>query len=182
MLNVRSSEGKLTHGVLIQRFNAIFKSFCMRLSSLIDAGYLVSFSPSPLALHFFPGIARLARHSAVVGATGSLQWLRSVLYLQVLHEHFTRKIRSHRPTHADKPVTLHTRVQDRTEPRRGEVVSLVLARAAPVVERLDETPLVIARGAETGVGDVDGAAAGFAETSGVTDVDADSAVGRARGV
>lgn len=101
---------------------------------------------------------------------------------QVLHEHFTRKIRSHRRTHADEPVTLHTRVQHRTEARRGEIVSLVLARAATTVERLDETILVIARGAETGVGDVDGAAAGFAETSGVTDVDADSAVGRARGV
>jgi hypothetical protein len=36
LFNVRSSEGKLTHGMLIQRLDATFTSFCMRMSSLID--------------------------------------------------------------------------------------------------------------------------------------------------
>jgi hypothetical protein len=131
-------------------------------------------------LHFFSGIVRLASHSAVVGATGSLQSFTSVCIPPYYRTRL--EIRSPRPTHADESVTLHARVQHRTEARRGEVVSLVLARAATVVERLDETKLVVARGAETGVGDVDGAATGFAETTRVADVDTLAAVGLARGV
>lgn len=60
MLKVRSSGGKLTYRVLTLRLDAIFNYFCMRMSSSIDLGYLVSVSSSPLALHFFLGIARLA--------------------------------------------------------------------------------------------------------------------------